>query len=118
MSSSLSDTFAKVNHARHILMDVAMFTAAIGLVASTGGAAGLFDPVGIFLGMHIPSMTDITAIGDFFGNAMESAGSGTLMTDAAFMDPHSAHAADAGHTMPPVGDPVISESFVDIMGGP
>jgi hypothetical protein len=115
MSSSLSDTFAKVNHARHILMDVAMLTAAIGLVVSTGGAAGLLDPLGIFMGMHIPSMTDISAIGDFFGGAMESASSGTFMTDAAFMDPHAAH---AGHAMAPVGDPVISESFMDIMGGP
>jgi len=115
MSNGLSETFSKVNHVRHILMDVAMFTAAIGLVVSTGGAAGLLDPVGIFLGMHIPSMADIGAIGDFIGGAMENAAGGTFMTEAVSLDPHAMH---GGHTMPPVGDPVISQSFMDMMGGP
>lgn len=91
--SSLSETFSKVNHVRHILMDVAMFTAAVGLIVSTGGVAGILDPIGIFLNMHIPSMADIAAIGDFASNAFASASEGLFMTDAAFMDPHSVHAA-------------------------
>ena len=41
------------------------------------------------------------------------------MTNAAFMDPHSVHAAasHAGHAIVPTIEPVISESFMDIMGG-
>ncbi|MAE50489.1 MAG: hypothetical protein CMH27_01625 [Micavibrio sp.] len=118
MSNSLSETFSKVNHARHILMDVAMLSAAIGLVVSTGGAAGFFDPVGIFLNMHVPAMSDLAAIGDFFNGALDNAGNGTWMTDMAFMDAHGAHAGHSAHAMLPIGEPVISESFMDIMGGP
>lgn len=93
MSNSLSETFSKVNHVRHILMDVAMFTAAVGLVVSTGGVLGLLDPIGVFLNMHIPAMADLAAIGDFASNAFQSAAEGLFWTDAALMDPHSIHAA-------------------------
>lgn len=92
---SLSEIFSKVNHARHILMDVAMVTAAIGLVVSTGGFAGILDPIGIFAQMHIPSMADLGSIGTFIGDAFTNAANGVFMTDAVLLDPHSAHAMHA-----------------------
>ena len=92
---SLSEIFSKVNHARHILMDVAMVTAAIGLVVSTGGAAGIIDPIGLFAQMHIPSMSDLSSIGTFIGDAFANAANGVFMTDAVLLDPHSAHAMHA-----------------------
>lgn len=97
MSTSLSETFSKVNHAHHILMDIAMFSAAVGLIVSTGGVAGILDPFGVFLNMHIPNLSDLAAIGDFVSNAFQSAADGLFMTDAAFIDPHSVH---AGHGVP------------------
>ena len=111
--SSLSEKFSKLNHARHILMDVAMLSAAIGLVVSTGGFAGILDPLGIFAQMHIPSMADLSAIGTFIGDAFSNAANGVFMTDAMMMDPHSVHAmhaplitgvdVDAGSSLLPAG---------------
>lgn len=92
---SLTETFSKVNHARHILMDVAMLSVAVGLVVSTGGLSGIFDPIGLFAQMHIPSMADLSAIGTFIGDAFTNAANGVFMTDAVLLDPHSAHATHA-----------------------
>lgn len=92
---SLKEAFSKVNHIRHIMMDVAMFTAAVGALVATGGAIGVFDPVSIFLGMHIPDISNIMAIGEYVGVAFENASNGFWVTQNAFMDPHALHAGHA-----------------------
>lgn len=129
--SSLSQTFKQVNHYRHILMDVAMFSSAIAAVVATGGAFGLLDPVGIFLNMHIPAMSDLGAIGTFLSEGYANAASGVLFTDAAagVSVSHAAHAASsaaavstaaeaahAGHEMVTSGAPMLSEAGMALLG--
>ncbi len=92
---SLSDTFKKANHYRHMLMDFTMITMAIGTVVATGGMFGLFDPIGLFLNMHIPSPSDIGSIGSFVTDAFSNAANGTFITDAALTAPHAVHGVGA-----------------------
>ena len=90
-NSSLSETFSKVNHARHILMDVAMLTMVLGSVATlvtTGIPVGPFDIAGMFASMHFPSVDNIMAIGDAFQGVADSAANGTWMTGNFMADPH------------------------------
>ncbi|MFP4314508.1 MAG: hypothetical protein ACLFR0_09330 [Alphaproteobacteria bacterium] len=110
--TSLRETFSKVNHARHILMDVAMMSAAIALVVSSGGLFGIVDPIGVFLNMHVPAMSDLAVIGDFTANAFNNAANGLWVTDAAFLNPHSVH---AGHVAS-AGTPQLSESAMQLLG--
>ncbi|MFN3700286.1 MAG: hypothetical protein ACK4VI_02035 [Alphaproteobacteria bacterium] len=126
---SLSEKFAKVNHWRHNLMDIAMISVVLGSVATmvtTGIPIGLLDPVGMFASMHIPSIDGIMALGSVFDGAVHAFDNGVLFTDALWTDPHaamghSAHAAHAGHAMhtahaAAAASPQLSPEALELLG--
>lgn len=122
---TLSSAFNKISIGSilHAAMVVAMGTMALAGVASlmaTGMPVGVFDAVGMYLNMHIPSMENLAMLGDAAGGIWDSALQGQWVTSGFWADPHAlmAHGAHTGHAAAAAGAPVISESFMAMMGAP
>lgn len=85
---SLREAWSKANHWRHHLMDFTMLTMALGALVATGGVTGLLDPVGIFLNMHIPAMSDLSAIWSGLEGMYSAAMEGSWISDMFWADAH------------------------------
>ncbi len=108
---SLSDTFNKVNHWRHVLMDISMIGMAIGAIVATGGSAGFLDPLLGWAKMHFSGIPDVLMSGpEFLTDAFEQASNGTWFTGLE-TDMHSGHVMDVVPS-----EPVLSDSAKKILG--
>lgn len=82
--TSLKDTFKKVNHWRHRLMDLSMIGMAIGGLVTTGGAMGLLNPVLGWAQMHFSGLPALLFDGpEFLADAFSNAADGVFLTDTA-----------------------------------
>jgi len=78
---SLSKTFKRANHWRHILMDISMIGMAVGALVATGGASGFLDPIWGWMKMHVMGIPELfSSGGEFLSNAFEQATQGTFFT--------------------------------------
>lgn len=80
---SLSGTFNKLNHWRHILMDISMIGMAIGALVATGGKIAFLDPFVAWLKMHFAGLAPLmNGLPEFLHQAGASAGQGVWYTGA------------------------------------
>ena len=92
--TTLKQVFNKVNHIRHVLMDVSMIGMAVGAFVATGGAIGFFDPLLSWAQMHVSGIPDLlTSAPDFLGNAFEQAQDGVWFTGNEASMSHADHHA-------------------------
>lgn len=75
---SLTETFKKVNHWRHWLMDISMIGMAVGAVVASGGTFGFLDPIASWMKMHVTGIPELLEHGgEFIEVASAQAGEGT-----------------------------------------
>lgn len=76
---SLSQTFNKLNHFRHTIMDFSMIFMAIGaVVAGAGPLVGILDPITPFIKMHFQGwLMAPDALSQFIPDAMSNLDAGT-----------------------------------------
>lgn len=98
-NGGLSGMFGKVNHWRHIAMDLSMFGMAVAAFAASGGVSGVLDPVLGWAKMHVSGIPDLLVHGpDFLGEifAQASTGEGQWFVDSD-IELHAMHHDHLGH---------------------